>query len=646
MQIVSSPQRLRDPGLPVGRRYPAGMSPLDSPSVARSVGRNRFVWRLWPWWPDVTPETLRADALAGLLGAVLVLPQGIAFAALAGLPPQMGLAAAVLPAIVAALAGSSRQVVSGPTNANSLALGAMLAPLAVAGSGEHIELALALTLLVGLLQASVGLLRLGAIANFISPTALLGFTSGAAVLIAWHALPQALGLAGGLAGALRDPAARAGIVTAVQPGALLVAAATVGLGIALRRRWPRSPHLMAALIAATALGWGLQHLGLPTGARLGPVQAPWPQIHWPSAGLARVGELLGLAAALTVVALAQATAIARVVAERTGQRLDTNREFVGQGLANVVAGCTQSLVVCGSLNRSLPNLQAGARTPLAAVTAGVVLVPLVLAVAPMLAWLPHAAIAGLLLLVAASLLDLPRWRRLVRVSRTETTVAAVTFIATLALRLELAVLIGSALSLGLYLHRTAHPAMRTMGFDRTGTNRPFVVLDDAPAAWPECPQLKLLRMEGPVYFAATGPVGDRLQALRDAPGSPRHLLVMSKSMNFIDPAGGELWRHELQARRAQGGDLWFHRPRPQVLDHWRRDGFLDELGADHVFPDKRTAIRAICARLDRSVCRGCRVRVFAECQDPAVVAQPDDPAGPGPAPATATPGAAIVGGSG
>lgn len=614
-----------------------------TPRGDASAAAGRGLGRVFPWWPEVSAATWRGDAVAGLLGALLVLPQGIAFAGLAGLPPQMGLAAAVLPAIVAALAGSSRLVVSGPTNANSLALGAMLAPLALAGSPEYIQLALALTWMVGLLQFSVGFLRLGAIANFISPTALLGFTSGAAVLIALHALPTAAGLDGLLSGAahpvgpaLAAPAASPGsalgsALLQAQPAALLVAGLTVLAGWGLRHRWPSSPHLLLALAAGTVAALVLEHgLGLAPVPRLGLVPVPWPEFAWPAEGLARFRELAGLAAALTVVALAQSVAIAQVMAERSGQPLDTNREFIGQGLANLVGGCTQSLVACGSLNRSLPNWQAGARTPLAAVTAGVLLVPLVAFSAPLLALLPLAALAGLLLLVAFSLLDPSRWKRLARSSRTETVVAAATFVGTLALPLEQAVLVGSALSLGLYLHRTAHPAMRTMGFDRIGADRPFVVVDDTPGALAECPQLKLLRMEGPVYFAATAHVADRLHALRRAPQPQPHLLVMSKSMNFLDPAGADLWRAELHARRAGGGDLYFHRPRPPVIDQWRRDGFLEELGADHVFADKRSAIATIVGRLDRERCARCTVRVFRECGDPALVApwRGDPPPGP------------------
>ena len=198
--------------------------------------------------------------------------------------------------------------------------------------------------------------------------------------------------------------------------------------------------------------------------------------------------------------------------------------------------------------------------------------------------------------------------------------ALLTLLATLSLRLELAVLIGSALSLGLFLQRTSKPALRTMGFDSHEPTRQFVVRDDTPGALPECPQLKLLRMEGSVYFGATAHVADHLQALRNQPVPQKHLLVMAKSMNFVDVSGSELWRQELNARRGNGGDLYFHRPRPPVLAQWRQDGLLDLLGTDHIFPDKRRAIRAICQRLDPAVCATCQVRVFEECSDATLVA--------------------------
>jgi len=568
------------------------------------------------WVGELSAATLRADLMAGLLGALLVLPQGIAFASLAGLPPQLGLTTAVLPAIVAALFGSSRHVSTGPSNATSLALAAMLAPLAVTGSPAYIELALAVTLLVGLLQTAVGALRLGGIANFISPAALLGFTTGAALLIGLHALPDLLGVTVDAHGSAAFLAALAARLELAQAGTLLVGGVTLAAAIAVRRLQPRWPAMLIALCAGTLLA-----AALPPGedwrvAQVGQVAAPLPQLHWPEIDTSRWFELLGLALPLSLVALAQSISIAKVIAARSGQRIDANREFLGQGLANLIGGLTSSYVACGSMNRSLPNYEAGARTPLASVFAALLLLALAWASAPLLAKIPLAAIAALLLLVAFNLLEIAQWRRLAKLERADLAIAAATALATVTLRIEIAILLGSILSLGTYLLRTSKPAMRTMGFESTEHDRPFVVVDGrsaADGALPECPQLKLLRMEGAVYFGAVAHVSDHLAALRDAPDAPKHLLVMSKSMNFIDLAAAQMWDEELQRRRAMGGDLHFHRPRPPVVDLWRRCGFLERLGPDHIHADKRRAIATIVPRLDDEICARCTARVFFEC---------------------------------
>jgi len=628
------------------------------------------------WVRQVSPVTLRADAMAGLLGAVLVLPQGIAFATLAGLPPEYGLYTAVIPCIIAALFGSSWHVMSGPTNANSLALFAMLSPLAVAFSPQYIQLALAVTVMVGVMQWLIGALRLGVLANFISPATLFGFTSGAALLIAVHALPDLLGL----------PAAPEHSAAAVlrhvftqlylaQPAALAVGAITIGVALLLRRLRRSWPAMLIGLVVATALAWIWSQYLNPAGTThayplrtLGQIAAPWPRFEVPRISWAQAVELVGLAFALTIVALGQAISIAKTVALRSGQRIDANREFRGQGLSNMVGGFFSCYVSCGSMNRSLPNLQAGARTPLASVFSALLLVALVAVSAPLLALIPMAALAALLVLVALTLLDLVRWRQLFTLSRSDFGVALATMLATVTIRLEIAIFLGIILSLMSFLYRTSRPAMRTMGFDSRGLDRQFVVIDSPPDAGleagiispqkvdndssevtgvganersagppqassapsggsavreatsvgatflPECPQLKLLRMEGEVYFGATQHVADILHALRNQPHPQKHLLVMGKSMNFIDLAGAELWEAELAARRAMGGDLYFHRPRPEVIRMWRKTGFTRLLGPEHQFPDKFTAIATIFNKLDPEICRRCTARIFWECQ--------------------------------
>ena len=587
------------------------------------------------WVQRVNPRSLRADALAGLLGAVLVLPQGIAFATLAGLPPEYGLYTAVVPCIIAALFGSSWHVMSGPTNANSLALFAMLSPLAAAFSPAYIQLALAVTVMVGVMQWLIGALRLGVLANFISPAVLFGFTSGAALLIAVHALPDLLGVgAAAQHSALGVLHHVVGQLGTAQPVALLIAGVTVVAALlarGLHHPYRRLPYMLIGLVAATAVSWGLARFtSLPALRTIGPMATPLPHFQWPSVGWSQAAELLGLAFALTLVALGQGISIAKTVAQRSGQRIDANREFRGQGLSNIVGGFFSCYVSCGSMNRSMPNLEAGAQTPLASVFSAVLLLALVAVSSGLLALIPMAALAALLMLVALTLVDVARWQQLARLSRTDFFVAGATMLATVTIRLETAILLGMILSLMSFLWRTSRPAMRTMGFDSRGPHRQFVVIDPLPtepitSCLPECPQLKLLRMEGEVYFGATQHVADTLHALRHEAmppfGAQLHLLVMGKSMNFIDLAGAELWEAELSARRAMGGDLYFHRPRPEVIAMWRKTGFTGVLGPDHQFADKRVAIATIFNKLDKGICQRCTARIFWECQG---VPGPDD----------------------
>ncbi|MGO4326692.1 SulP family inorganic anion transporter [Cupriavidus sp. 2TAF22] len=585
-------------------------------SIAAPEGR---LARLLPAWRHrVSTASLRADLVAGLLGAVLVLPQGVAFATLAGLPPQYGIYAAVIPCIVAALFGSSWHVMSGPTNANSLALFAMLSPVAFAGSPAYINLALAVTIMVGVLQLAVGTLRLGTLANFISPSVLLGFTCGAATLIGLYALKDLFGLAVptgtsafGVVRFLFDNAAT------INWSAFTVAMVTLAVTVAVKRVWRRLPFMLLGLLAGYAVALLLNMPDWSQGARhvnvVGPIPSAIPSFHLPGIDWHAIPDLLGIAAALTIVALGQSISIAKAVALRSGQHIDANREFIGQGLSNIAGGLFSAYISCGSLNRSMPNYEAGAQTPLAGVFSALLLVVLVSASAPLLAQIPLAAISAMLLLVAWGLFDFARLRRIASLSRAEFAIAISTFAATLAIRLEMAVLLGTILSLVAYLYRTSRPAVRSLVPDADDPDRRFTPLDELRRPQPECPQLKLLRMEGAIYFGAVQYVTDRLHHARTAHPGQVHLLAMTKSMNFIDLAGAEMWESELTERRAAGGDLYFHRPRTQVLQTWDQTGFAAKLGEEHIFSTKRQALHTIIARLDPAVCRECRARVFEEC---------------------------------
>ncbi len=566
------------------------------------------------WWRDVSSTTIRDDALAGLLGALLVLPQGIAFATLAGLPPQYGIFSAFVPTIVAAVFGSSLHVVSGPTNANSLAIFAAITPLAAAGSPDYIVLVLAVTVMVGVIQLLVGAFRLGGLTDFLSPAVLLGFTSGAATLIACYALPGFFGVT------LQNPHGPFGEVVAVARRwhefnwtAAGVASVTLVTTALARRLAPKAPFMLSGLAAGWLLSELSEHMALGRSVDvIGSIPSVLPTPSLPIAPIETLAGLGPTACALAVIALGQSVSIAKAVASRSGQRIDVNREFIGQGLSNIAGGFFSSYLSCGSLNRSLPNLEAGARTPLAAVFSSFILLAMVAVAAPILKDIPQSAIAALLIYTAWSLLGIQRSIEIARASRAEFAIAAATFAAMLFVPFHIAILIGAGSSLAVYLHRTSHPRMFTLAPNHNTENGQFVPVEQLERPT-ECPQLKMLRIEGATYFGAAQYVADQLHEIRRRRPDQKHLLVMAKSMNFVDFAGAEVWEAEAARRKRAGGDLYFHRPRSAVTEVWRKTGFLDRLGQDHIFESKSEAVRAIFHKLDHQACAHCKVRIFREC---------------------------------
>ena len=553
------------------------------------------------WWHELSVATLRADLLAGLLGAMLVLPQGVAFARLAGLPVEYGIYAAILPCMAAALLGSSRHVVTGPTNTTSLALFAMLSPLAVPGSAEYIELVLTATLLVGLMQLLVAIFRLGILANFIAPSVVIGFTAGAACLIAYHAALD-----------LRAMALSAGGFAWFE---LLIAVVTVAVTVLIARFFPRWPAMLSGLVAGLSVALASEPLGGPTFVQMGAIPAVVPPLSLPSFKLETLVQLFGIALALAVIALSQSVSIAKAIAERSGQHIDANREFFGQGVANLLASCSSAYLCCGSLNRSMPNFEIGARTPVAAATSSLILLALVAASASLLERTPMAAIAALLIYVAWTLINIPAIRETLSFSRQEGVCLVATWAAVLVTRMDLAILIGVGLSLVFYLYQSSRPAMRVLV--PSGDARRFTPLDELASPGPECPQLKLVRMEGSVYFAAARHVLDTLRRYRDESPGQKHLLVMVKSMNVNDQAGERVWRSEYEKRRQMQGKLYFHRPRSRVIDAWRRSGLYQQLVAEgHIYQTKNAALADIVPRLDQDICAGCTARIFLECPKP------------------------------
>ena len=403
------------------------------------------------WLPELRePGAVRADALAGLTGAIVVLPQGVAFATLAGMPPEYGLYGAMVPCVLAALFGSSRLMVTGPATAISLTTLAVIAPLATPGSPNYIALVLTLTFLVGALQLILGLARAGKLVDFVPHSVIVGFTAGAAILIINSQIGAFLGLDLPRGTSVIDNVRVAlGQWRDVAPSAPLVGALTIIAVLAWQplNRW--IPAMLAGVVIGAVAAWLIAQY-VPQWPALPTVQAlpgALPPLSVPDLSLDTMRMLFGATMVMTLLALTEAVAIARALAAKYGDKLDGNQEFIGQGLANIAGSFFSAYPSSGSFNRSGVNVVSGARTPLAAICAAIFLIAILFFVAPLARYLPFAVIAALLFLVAWGLIDRREIVRIWQEEQNQRWPLLVTFVATITLSLEWAIVLGIAVAL-------------------------------------------------------------------------------------------------------------------------------------------------------------------------------------------------------
>ncbi len=551
------------------------------------------LWRkLFPflrWLPFVGRDTLPADLKAGLTGAVIVLPQSVAFAMIAGMPPQYGLYTAIIPPIVAALFGSSLHLISGPTTAISIVIFNSLRPMAVPGSPAFIQLALTLTFLAGLFQLVLGLARLGVLVNFVSHSVVLGFTSGAAILIGTSQLKHLLGIPiPGQSDFLHVWLQVFSHIDQTNFYALAIAGFTFSLALGVQRYRPAWPAMLIAMIGGSLLGQLL--LASAHGVKqVGEIPLGLPAFSPPDLSLQTVHDLAPAALAVALLGLIEALSIARSIAAASQQHIDGNQEFIGQGLSNIVGGFFSCFAASGSFTRSGANYQAGAMTPLSAVFAALLLLLILFALGHWTAYLPIPAMAGVILLVAYRLIDIPHIRQVVRASGWESAVIGVTFLATLLVELEFAVYVGVLLSLILYLSRTAHPRLVEL--------RPPAPSDPGSrpiAAPPSKKGLRILRIDGSLFFGAADYVSEKLLRLDGSPlGEQSRVLIVGSGINFIDVAGATILVQEARRRRKMRGDLYLCELKPQAREILQKGGYGEVLGSDHMYADLAEALRAL-----------------------------------------------------
>lgn len=491
------------------------------------------------WLPQQTRASVGRDLLVGLSGAILALPQSIAYALIAGLPPEYGLYAAIVPVLIACLWGSSWHLICGPTAAISIVLYASVSPLAVPASEDYITLILLLTLLAGVFQWLLGLLRFGALVNFVSHSVVLGFTLGAAVVIALGQLPNLLGLdLPNQATALNSLSLLLEHLDAVDKPSLLLGLGTLIVGLGLKLLAPRWPSLLLSLVLSALVVWLLPgvfgHVKLVSAFvdRLPPL-SPLPL------DLNLVLRLLPSAVAVGMLGLVTSLSIARSLSARSEQLLDANQEVRAQGLSNMVGAFFSGYLSSGSFTRSGLSYEAGARSPLAGVFSALWVALFAVAGAGLIAHIPIPAMAGSILLICWGLVDHRGIRALFRVSRAEFVVMSLTCIATLLLELQTAIYAGVLASLFFYLKRTSQPRVQHSSEG------------DAD----------ILRVGGSIFFGASHYLQVRMQRCH----APK-LVIDARQINFIDYSGVAMLHQEARRLKRQDRSLTLRRARQTVKE--------------------------------------------------------------------------------
>ncbi|MFK7991355.1 MAG: SulP family inorganic anion transporter [Sandaracinaceae bacterium] len=523
------------------------------------------------------------DLTAAATVTFLNVPQGIAYAMIAGLPPVMGLYATCIPTIVGALFRSSRHVVTGPSNALSLLVGT--AGAAAAGL-DPIPTAMLLAFLVGIIQLGAGVLRLGVLVDYISSPVVVGYITGAALLIGVGQLHHLTGTpapSGPLLDRLMGWGGSLGEADFLAVG--------VGLGCAtliagLRAFNRKLPAAMMVLSTATLLSWALdlKTHGLVRIADLAPIPEGFPPLTLPGAdwSFEPTVQLLPVAIAATVLSLVESSAVARAVAGQSGQPLDLSTEFVGQGMANLAASLFGAYPTSGSPSRSALNLQSGAASRLASAFGGLMVIPILVFLGPAVNETPVAALAGLLMVVAFNLVDRARVRRIFRARRSDAVAFSVTVLGTLVFRLDQAIYLGVVVSLILFLRRARMLTVHPIVFDEN--NRMMELPpDDQRVTALQCRHIRLINIEGQAFFGAASELTDALENAT-MENRVKAVVLRLRRARALDLTSVEVLESVEARLRADGRELFLVGGMADTTELLKRTGTAARFGEDHVFP--------------------------------------------------------------
>ena len=564
-------------------------------------------------WLSLVKDSWKDDLIAGLTGTIVVIPMAVAFAMIAGLPPVYGFYTAMITPVIAALFGSSYHLISGPTTTSSIVVFAIISKYANPETELEvfISLAILLSFMAGVIKLLMGLAKMGKLVNFVSNSVVIGFAAGAGILIGVKQLQHVFGIKVPLGSSFYDILKY--IIFHIEETNIYVFAIAIGtllVAILIKKfiKVLSKLHMLIAMILGSVVTFliGGEALGIET---VGFVPSNLPPFKVPDFNFDTMKMLSSGSVILALLGLVEAVSIGRSIALHSQQKLDNNQEFVGQGLTNIISSFFSSYVSSGSFTRSSVNFQAGAKTPFSAIVAALGLLVVVLFFAEYASYLPIPAMGGIILMIGYSLIDFHNIKKIIKSSKREFIVLAVTLLGTLFFELETALFSGILISLFFYLEKTSKPNIAVVG--KNQENKFINIIRDETAK--ECSQLKMVRIDGSIYFGAVDGISNYFTDLYEG-NEQKHLLILANGINFIDIAGAEWLSQEVLKWQMKGGGIYFVGLKLISQDVLQKGGFSEIIGEENFFKDKNTAIATIFKKLDKEVCSNCNGKIFDECK--------------------------------
>ena len=542
----------------------------------------RKVFPFLDWFREMTPETIRVDFISGLTVALVLVPQSMAYAQLAGLPPYYGLYASFLPPMIAAIFGSSRQLATGPVAVVSLMTAASLDPLATAGSEGFLAYATLLAIMIGIFQMALGILRLGVLVDFLSHPVVVGFTNAGAIIIGTSQLGKLFGVTAEKADYHYESVYNIVLAAGVEMHwpTLWMAVISIATMLALRKWRPTLPNVLIAVIVTTLLSYFTGFAGMG-GAIVGDIPKGLPGISLPTFNMEIILELATSAVVISLIGFMEAISIAKAMAARTRQRLDANQELFGQGLSNIFSGLFSGYAVSGSFSRSAVNIGAGARTGFSSIVTGLVVGITLLFLTPLLYHLPQATLASIIIMAVIGLVKIKPIVHAWRAEKHDGIVAVITFLLTLMMapHLDQGILVGVVLSMGLFIYRTMRPRFAKVARYHDGTFRDLKIHPELRT----CPHIAVIRFDMSLYYANAGYFETKvLQVFADYPNA-KFIILDAEGINMLDSTG-EMVLIQLRDRLAAAGVTFLvARMKRQFMQSMRKTGAIEIMGGESFF---------------------------------------------------------------